>query len=57
MLSLNKKKKKRERKKERYLPTMTYISNKYIQLPVTACIALIVLGMYTSLNGVKGPQF
>lgn len=52
MLSLNEKK-----KKERNLPTMTYISNKYIQLPVTACLALVVQGMYTSLNGVKGPQF
>lgn len=49
--------KKKKKKKGSNLPTMTYISNKYIQLPVTACLALVVQGMYIPLNGVKGPQF
>jgi hypothetical protein len=45
----------RKRKKEP--STMTFVSDSYIQLAVTSCFALILVGMYTSSGGEKGSQF
>jgi hypothetical protein len=36
---------------------MTSVSDSYIQLAVTSCFALILVGMYTSSGGEKGSQF